>query len=171
MLDYNDKLWCQSETQSAKIEDKSTRHVSSLDFYNFQQGAHQIIFLAQHFSLEEDKEYNGLLSTLLTKINVRHDGVQTWLAPSTLLLKCAIIVSHFPFDTQHCHLQFGSFAFDSSRLSMNVKPLDLDLYEGFHLNFIFLSTPIRKPGGTIECKIPSEQDIFNPLWYFNTQPN
>eukprot|EP00111_Clytia_hemisphaerica_P006369 TCONS_00018471-protein len=82
-----------------------------------------------HGNLEEDKEYNGLLSTLLTKINLRHDGVQTWLAPSTLLLKCAIIVSHFPFDTQHCHLQFGSFAFDSSKLNINVKPLDLDLYE------------------------------------------
>ena len=58
------------------------------------------------------------MDRLNTRAKLRFDGLTTWLAPIILKSKCDIDVKHFPFDTQHCPLKFGSWTYDKSRLDL-----------------------------------------------------
>ena len=41
--------------------------------------------------------------------------------PAVYESSCAIDVEYFPFDEQECEMKFGSWAFDASKVSFNVK--------------------------------------------------
>ena len=40
-------------------------------------------------------------------------------------------VQHFPFDTQHCHLKFGSWTYDQARLNLLSESKEVDISKMF----------------------------------------
>lgn len=73
------------------------------------------------FSVEDDKNYNGFLDTLKTRITLHSDGKNVWLAPIMFRISCAINVAKFPFDTQICDFKFGSFTYDSTKIKLQAQ--------------------------------------------------
>ena len=53
-----------------------------------------------------------------TRIILSHDGKCVWLSPMLVQSKCAIDITHFPFDTQYCNLKIGSWTYDASKLDL-----------------------------------------------------
>lgn len=47
-----------------------------------------------------------------------YDGNTTWLNPALFKSICRIDVTNFPFDDQECHLKFGSWSFDQSKIDL-----------------------------------------------------
>ncbi|XP_048583820.1 neuronal acetylcholine receptor subunit alpha-9-like isoform X2 [Nematostella vectensis] len=67
---------------------------------------------------DPDVTFGGNLDRLNTRVVLRYDGRNTWLAPVTFRSNCPIDVKHFPFDTQYCPLKFGSWTYDGFRLDV-----------------------------------------------------
>ena len=40
-------------------------------------------------------------------------------------------IQHFPFDTQHCHLKFGSWTYDQARLNLLSESKEVDISKMF----------------------------------------
>lgn len=72
-------------------------------------------------NVEDDKNYNGFLDTLKTRITLHSDGKNVWLAPIMFRISCAINVAKFPFDTQICDFKFGSFTYDSTKIKLQAQ--------------------------------------------------
>ncbi|CAH3023462.1 unnamed protein product [Porites evermanni] len=53
-----------------------------------------------------------------TKVIVSSDGTATWFSPNLIQSSCKINVRYFPWDTQTCKLQFGSWTFDGLKLDI-----------------------------------------------------
>ena len=49
---------------------------------------------------------------------VYSDGTVVWLRPGMLKATCEFEVDSFPEDTQHCFLEFSSWAFDAGMLKL-----------------------------------------------------
>ena len=77
------------------------------------------------FSVNEDNaEYGGNMDTLKTRVKVKHTGEIFWIAPLIIRSSCRIRVKEFPFDIQKCHLKFGSWTYDLSRLNLTSSGID-----------------------------------------------
>lgn len=103
-------------------------------------------------NLEDDKNYNGLLSTMKTNIILSSSGSHFWHAPVTLKLGCTMNFRDYPFDSQVCPLQFGSFTYDMSKIVLHPESVDMESYAE-STEWLFLSmdgTKQRKayPGRT-----------------------
>ena len=55
----------------------------------------------------------------MTKAILHHDGKVVWTPPAIFKSSCEIDVEFFPFDTQTCHLKFGSWSFDGFQVFIN----------------------------------------------------
>lgn len=53
---------------------------------------------------------------------VNSSGDVTWMPHGRLRSRCQLDLAHFPFDTQHCSLVFGSRSYDRSLVVLNVTP-------------------------------------------------
>ncbi|BFZ01344.1 hypothetical protein BsWGS_04383 [Bradybaena similaris] len=53
-----------------------------------------------------------------TNVIVQNSGVVMWLAMVIFKSSCAIDVKYFPFDTQHCILEFASWTYDEKGLNL-----------------------------------------------------
>ena len=62
---------------------------------------------AQNFEVTKD-----------TMASVTSDGEVTWLTPVFLTGTCEVDVTYFPFDTQHCHLNFTSWSYPMDQLDL-----------------------------------------------------
>ena len=51
-----------------------------------------------------------------TESLVRSDGIVTWSRPGLITGTCDYDLGNFPYDTQHCALRFGSWAYDVTQL-------------------------------------------------------
>ncbi|XP_031569941.1 neuronal acetylcholine receptor subunit alpha-10-like [Actinia tenebrosa] len=69
-------------------------------------------------SAADDDRLSGSTDKYKTKIGIYPDGQHYWLAPAMFKSVCDVNTRFFPFDDQTCTLQFGSWAFDSSKLDM-----------------------------------------------------
>ena len=69
-------------------------------------------------SVHDDVKFGGNLAELNTRIMVWNTGKNFWMAPLLIQSKCNVDISYFPFDTQECHLTFGSSTHDI--LSLNI---------------------------------------------------
>lgn len=49
---------------------------------------------------------------------VSHDGGVVWIPQAIFKSSCSIDITHFPFDVQTCHLKFGSWTYDGSKLDL-----------------------------------------------------
>uniref|UniRef100_A0AAY4CWI9 ACH10 protein n=1 Tax=Denticeps clupeoides TaxID=299321 RepID=A0AAY4CWI9_9TELE len=57
-------------------------------------------------------------SSLETNVVIRHDGQVTWDQPSITKSSCRVDVSFFPFDSQQCHLTFGSWTHNGNQMDL-----------------------------------------------------
>ena len=51
--------------------------------------------------------------------SVYPDGSVVWLVPVIFHTACRIDAKKFPFDTQHCTMTFGSWAYDKHHLALH----------------------------------------------------
>ena len=59
----------------------------------------------------------------MTKAILHHDGKVLWNPPAIFKSSCEIDVEFFPFDTQVCHLKFGSWSFDGFQVCIQLLGL------------------------------------------------
>ncbi|XP_041364592.1 neuronal acetylcholine receptor subunit alpha-10-like isoform X2 [Gigantopelta aegis] len=59
--------------------------------------------------LEEKREALAVLT---------NDGSVIWMPQAVFKSSCSIDIRHFPFDIQSCHLKFGSWTYDGSKLDL-----------------------------------------------------
>lgn len=109
--------------------------------------AFRVRWIDVHLKWEPDK-YNGLKSITIpisdiwvpditlynnagedysimsdTRAKVDNQGNVFWLTPAILKSSCNVDVTYFPFDEQHCDLQFGSWVYDGLQLNLtNFSP-------------------------------------------------
>ena len=57
----------------------------------------------------------------MTKAILHHDGKVLWNPPAIFKSSCEIDVEFFPFDTQVCHLKFGSWSFDGFQACIQLR--------------------------------------------------
>lgn len=80
---------------------------------NFAFGIHSYLFLlVTPFSA--DDYTSGYMDINLM---IDSDGVVNWSPPARLKSSCKIDISYFPYDTQLCHLKFGSWTYDTAQVS------------------------------------------------------
>ncbi|XP_001641798.2 neuronal acetylcholine receptor subunit alpha-7 isoform X2 [Nematostella vectensis] len=71
-------------------------------------------------SAEEDDRLGGGTEKYKTQIEIRSNGYNSWLSPAMFKSTCDVNTRYFPFDDQHCTLEFGSWAFDASQLDLQI---------------------------------------------------
>ena len=69
----------------------------------------------------------GSITEFLTRIEVSHDGLNTWYIPAILKSSCSTDITDFPFDTQLCTLKFGSWTYLSHEINLTKKRDTMDL--------------------------------------------
>eukprot|EP00795_Rhopilema_esculentum_P010806 gene10806-19611_t len=114
-------------------------------------------------NVEEDKNYNGFLDTLKTRVTLRSDGLAKWLSPIMFRISCGINVAKFPFDTQKCEFRFGSFTYDSDKLTLKpeLSTADLSNYtENVEWHVISMDTKKTQTLHTC-CKNKFDEVTFN----------
>ena len=62
----------------------------------------------------------------MTKAILHHDGKVLWNPPAIFKSSCEIDVEFFPFDTQVCHLKFGSWSFDGFQVCNQLRNISRD---------------------------------------------
>ena len=65
------------------------------------------------------------MDTLKTRVKVNYTGEMFWIAPLIIRSSCKISVKEFPYDTQKCHLKFGSWTYDVDRLNLTSPGIDI----------------------------------------------
>lgn len=58
---------------------------------------------------------------------VYNDGGVLWSRPGLIKSTCLFDLSLFPYDTQHCHLKFGSWSYDGNDLRLITAKPDIDI--------------------------------------------
>ena len=53
-----------------------------------------------------------------SRVNVRYDGRVDWMVPIMIKSSCAVDVTYFPFDNQHCFLRLGSWMYDGQQVDI-----------------------------------------------------
>lgn len=74
----------------------------------------------------------GALEKYKTKVAVSYDGNNSWMAPAMFQSICNIDIKYFPFDEQHCHMKFASWAYDVSMLDVYVNPKETGKLKGIY---------------------------------------
>uniref|UniRef100_A0A8C1PQI1 Cholinergic receptor, nicotinic, alpha 10a n=1 Tax=Cyprinus carpio TaxID=7962 RepID=A0A8C1PQI1_CYPCA len=58
-------------------------------------------------------------SSMETNVVIRHDGQIMWDQPAITKTSCKVDVSYFPFDSQQCHLTFGSWTHNGNQMDLH----------------------------------------------------
>ena len=61
-------------------------------------------------------------------------------------------IQHFPFDTQHCHLKFGSWTYDQARLNLLSESKEVDISKMFKFFNCYLYLMDQSPQTTTTAK-------------------
>ena len=61
-------------------------------------------------------------------------------------------IQHFPFDTQHCHLKFGSWTYDQARLNLLSESKEVDISKMFRFFNCYLYLMDQSPQTTTTAK-------------------
>lgn len=80
--------------------------------YNFVE-----LFLSFFFNSIND-ESNAQLDQRPTRVRIYNSGYTFWASPYIFKTLCKINVENFPFDTQHCKLQFGAWQYDGKEVNI-----------------------------------------------------
>ncbi|XP_057310903.1 neuronal acetylcholine receptor subunit alpha-6-like [Hydractinia symbiolongicarpus] len=60
-----------------------------------------------------------------TQVTLKHDGTTTWLTPIAFKSSCIFEVVDFPYDQQHCVIEFGPWTEDSSKVICEASTLPI----------------------------------------------
>ena len=74
------------------------------------------------FSADEDID-----SKFPTNIVVYSDGTCSWVPLGLYISSCSINIQWFPFDDQFCHMKFGSWTYDGSKIDLKSKSDKMDV--------------------------------------------
>ena len=69
----------------------------------------------------------GLGGMTENSVKIFNDGNMSLHFPSIVTSLCTIDITHFPFDTQSCSLQFGSWAYNGNDLDCRKEADEMDL--------------------------------------------
>ena len=83
-------------------------------------------------SADKDMDAAGALEKYKTKISLSYDGNNSWMAPAMFQSICRIDIKYFPFDEQHCHMKFASWAYDVSMLDVYVNYQETGILKGIY---------------------------------------
>ena len=78
----------------------------------------------------ENGQHGGSIDQFKTRIQVSHNGLNTWYIPAILKSSCGTDITFFPFDIQVCEMKFGSWTYLSHEINLtNVRDtMDLAAY-------------------------------------------
>lgn len=149
-------------------------------------GVAEIYVPSEHIWLPDIILYNNAdgdyIVKTMTKAILHHDGKVLWNPPAIFKSSCEIDVEFFPFDTQTCHLKFGSWSFDGFQVDLihidavpgnNTVDYGMDLSE-YYLNveWDILSVPAERHIKYYPCCPEPYPDIYfnmvirrKPLFY------
>ncbi|XP_067672594.1 neuronal acetylcholine receptor subunit alpha-2-like [Haliotis asinina] len=85
---------------------------------------------------------------------IENTGLVIWLPQAVYKSSCEIDVSAFPFDIQNCHLKFGSWTYDQSKVDLELlgKKKEIDLSEYVVSNaWNILSAPAKRNEVSYSC--------------------
>lgn len=149
-------------------------------------GVREIYVPSEHIWLPDIILYNNAdgdyIVKTMTKAILHHDGKVLWNPPAIFKSSCEIDVEFFPFDTQVCHLKFGSWSFDGFQVDLvhidavpgnSTVDYGMDLSE-YYLNveWDILSVPAERHIKYYPCCPEPYPDIYfnmvirrKPLFY------
>lgn len=107
-----------------------------------------------------------------TKINIKRDGINSWLSPLTLKSSCSFDVSNLPHDAQRCVITLGPWT-DSSKIrcySNNLSVITTDFKKNVEWKIVSASQTIvdtyyeccEKPFSLLQVELLLER---KPLFY------
>lgn len=67
---------------------------------------------------------------------VQSDGTVQWIPPSIWKSSCSIDITNFPFDSQICHMKFGSWTYDGTKLDLAFYQVNEDSSAWYTCNLI-----------------------------------
>ena len=68
------------------------------------------------------------LNTMDTLVSITNDGEVRWFKKAILHANCKMDFKHFPYDEQHCPLDFISWSYNSNQLYLNAIPQEIDSF-------------------------------------------
>ena len=92
------------------------------------------IWMPDLLSFKDIGVYDGNKHDSTVPISVTYLGEVTWLVPVSMETICMMDVTAFPFDTQKCEIQLGSWQFTANEVDIHCKSDSLDLFTYTHHN-------------------------------------
>ena len=85
--------------------------------------------LVLYNSAKKEEMYN-----VLDQMSVSNEGVVTLIRPSTFTFTCPLQLQEFPYDTQKCYMEFGSWQFNKQYLNIKYNNNIPSTYNNFTKN-------------------------------------
>ena len=85
--------------------------------------------LVLYNSAKKEEMYN-----VLDQMSVNNEGVVTLIRPSTFTFTCPLQLQEFPYDTQKCYMEFGSWQFNKQYLNIKYNNNIPSTYNNFTKN-------------------------------------
>ena len=85
--------------------------------------------LVLYNSAKKEEMYN-----VLDQMSVSNEGVVTLIRPSTFTFTCPLQLQEFPYDTQKCYMEFGSWQFNKQYLNIKYDNNIPSTYNNFTKN-------------------------------------
>ena len=86
-----------------------------------------------HFAGSAEDKLGGGTEKYKTKVMINSSGYNVWYSPAIFTSLCHIDTQYFPFDDQSCTLRFGSWAFDTFELDMEIIPEQTGVHENMYV--------------------------------------
>ncbi|XP_033749117.1 neuronal acetylcholine receptor subunit alpha-10-like [Pecten maximus] len=81
-------------------------------------------------------ELDGFVNVTGSKLMIKSDGGIKWTVPLMIKSACSMDVKFFPYDSQRCRINFGSWIYDGTKIDLQAYPTKPDL-GGYMLNSEF----------------------------------
>ncbi|KAK7078361.1 hypothetical protein SK128_017636, partial [Halocaridina rubra] len=129
------------------------------DYKNY--GNLKVLHLADHEVWQPDiLLYNNADTSNIdhygnTQVIAGDDGRVVWVPPGEFRVECPLDLTHWPYDTQKCHLWFGSWTFHGWQVNLDLLRNTSDISRGwfgkFSSEWQFLSGKIRREVKKYQC--------------------
>ena len=101
----------------------------NIDFLNFNSNDIWLPDLVLYNSAKKSEMYN-----VLDQMKVKNKGIVTLIRPSTFTFACPLKLQKFPFDSQKCYMEFGSWQFNKQYLNIKYDNNIPSTYNNFTKN-------------------------------------
>ncbi|KAJ8913429.1 hypothetical protein NQ315_017173, partial [Exocentrus adspersus] len=131
-------------------------------------GGLQVLHLAEHEVWQPDIFlYNSATSTSINHYGNTHcivfpNGEVLWVPPAQFTVLCSLNLKYWPFDTQECHMKFGSWTYNGDQIDIenynNASEAELDLLVNNN-EWAIVKTSQKKNNKYYECCREAYPDI------------